>query len=236
MTALRAKTTMCSILTACYTKLMSNDDAPPLGSPFGSPLRQEIAQQAAIYIADHGLDYGSAKHKAMQEIAGRERLPKHDIPDHDDMDAALLEHLELFDSDGHRERLQQLRAAALRAMELLEQFKPFVSGAAWKGIASEQAFAHLQVFVDNSKDVEAFLIDQRITYTVSAVRHLRPSGNDLHQEVPALVIEHRGNPVVVALYPTDDIRGALKQTDRRGNPLRGDLSQFRQKCALNQDA
>ena len=103
--------------------------------------RQEVAAIAARLIADTGLDYRSAKARAVRELFGS-RAPRGAIPDNDEVDEALREHLELFD-DEHPARVQRLRRVALDLMDKLEQFRPFVTGAAWKGIAAEHAPVHL---------------------------------------------------------------------------------------------
>ncbi len=192
-------------------------------------LRTELAQAAAAYVADHGLDYGAAKTRAIAERVGRERLPTQDIPDSVDIDEALREHLDLFDPQGHQARVQSLRDAAIRAMELLDAFTPLVTGAAWKGLASEQAFVHLQLFPESSKDVEYFLMNQDIAFELTEMRRGKGLGKDKGQ-VAALVIQHRGNPVVLAIYDQDDMRGALKTLDTRGEAVRGTLAQLHQRC------
>jgi hypothetical protein len=192
-------------------------------------LRTELAQAAAAYVADHGLDYGAAKTRAIQERVGRERLPTQDIPDSVDIDQALREHLDLFDPQGHQARVKSLRDAAIRAMELLDEFTPLVTGAAWKGLASEQAFVHLQLFPESSKEIEYFLMNRDIAFELTEMRRGKGLGKDVGQ-VPALVIQHRGNPVVLAIYDQDDMRGALKTLDTLGEAVRGTLAQLRLRC------
>jgi hypothetical protein len=192
-------------------------------------LRIELAQAAAAFVADHGLDYGAAKTRALQERFGRERVSTRDIPDSTDIDQALREHLDIFDPQGHQERVQNLRDSAIRAMELLDRFQPLVTGAAWKGLASEQAFVHLQLFPESSKDIEYFLMNQEISFELSEMRRGKGLGRD-KSRVPALVIQHRGNPVVLALYEQDEMRGALKALDTQGQAVRGTLAQLRQRC------
>ena len=70
-------------------------------------MRREIAAAAARLVADNGLDYGSAKQKAARDIVGTERLPRNQLPDNDEIDEALREHLQLFD-DEHPARLARM--------------------------------------------------------------------------------------------------------------------------------
>lgn len=166
-------------------------------------LRREVAELAARLIADSGLDYGSAKNRAMRQLSGG-RPPRGAMPDNDEIDAALREHLDLFD-DGHAERVRTLRRTALDLMARLEAFRPLVTGAAWKGIAAEHAPLHLQLFVDNAKEVEYWLLDRRVEFEVGTLPHFRGPG-----EVEALGFDWSGVPVLLTLYPVDDLRGALR--------------------------
>lgn len=175
--------------------------------------RREVATLAARFIADGGLDYGSAKAKAARAVFGG-RARRGAMPDNDEIDEALREHLELFD-DGHRQRVARMRRTALELMDRLAQFTPMATGAAWKGVAAEHAPIHLQVFHDNAKEVEYWLLDRRIAFEVGTIPHFRGTG-----EVEALSLEWREQSVLLSLYAHDDLRGAL----RRGSGVaqRGD--------------
>ena len=54
-----------------------------------APLRLEIAAAAARLIADAGLDYASAKRKAVRQLIGDGGTPKGLLPDNDEIDSAL---------------------------------------------------------------------------------------------------------------------------------------------------
>ena len=116
-------------------------------------LRFEIAAAAARLIADSGLDYGAAKLKAARQLLGGGGVPRDAMPDNDEIDQALREHLELFDPE-HDQRLVQRRRVALELMQRLSQFQPYLTGAVWKGICAEHAPIHLQLFYDNPKEIE----------------------------------------------------------------------------------
>lgn len=177
-------------------------------------LRREIAALAARLIADGGLDYGSAKGKAARELCGG-RAPKASLPDNDEIDAALREHLDLFD-EHHAERVARMRGAAAALMEQLARFHPLVTGGVWKGIVTEHAPIHLQLFHDNAKEVHYWLLDHRIDFDSDEVPHFRG-----HGEVEAVGFDWQGEPVMLSLYRTDDLRGALR-TGAGQAPDRGD--------------
>ena len=176
-------------------------------------LRREVAELAARLIADSGLDYGNAKARALRQLSGG-RPPRGALPDNDEVDAALREHLELFD-EGHAARVERMRRVALELMGRLEAFRPLATGAAWKGIAAEHAPIHLQLFVDNPKEVEYWLLDHRIDFEAGMLPHFRGPG-----EVEALGFEWEGQQVLLTLHPVDDLRGALRSGS--GGAERGD--------------
>ena len=72
-------------------------------------------------------------------------------------------------------------------------------------MATEHAIIHLQLFHDNGKEVQYFLIDRGIDFEATAVTHFRRSG-----EVEAYQFVADGETIVLAVYDFDDIKGALK--------------------------
>jgi hypothetical protein len=189
-------------------------DRPPT---VADPVRREIALAAARLIADGGLDYGSAKRKATQQLFDGESPPRGAMPDNAEVDEALREHLALFDDD-HPGRVARMRRVARALMARLEAFRPYLTGAVWKGIVAEHAPIHIQLFHDDVKDVEIRLLDDGIEFEVGEVPHFRGDGG--RADVEALMMTWQGEPVMLSLYPQDDLRGAL-----RGAPAeRGDAA------------
>ena len=175
--------------------------------------RREVAALAARFVAEAGLDYASAKAKAARAVFGG-RAPRGALPDNDEIDEALREHLDLFD-EAHGERVARMRRAALDLMDRLAAFTPMATGAVWKGVVAEHAPIHLQLFHDNGKEVEYWLLDRRIEFEVATLPHFRGQG-----EVEALMLEWRGEPVLLTIYAHDDLRGALRAG--AAGPQRGD--------------
>lgn len=167
-------------------------------------LRAEIAAAAATHIADGGLDYATALRKAVAQCCGG-RPPRGALPDVDEIDEALREHLELFDDD-HGARVRMLRETGLALMDELAGFRPLVTGAAWKGIAAGHAPLHLQLFPDNPKEVSYWLLDRGIDPDIETIAHFR-SG----EAIEALAFEWHDVPVLLSLYAPDDLRGALRE-------------------------
>lgn len=179
-------------------------------------LRLEIAAAAARLLADGAIDYASAKRKAAQRVLGERAGPRAAMPDNEEIDAALLEHLELFDT-GHAERVVRRRRAAAELMQRLEAFHPYLTGAVWKGIVTEHAPIHLQLFHDNTKDVQIDLLNRGVAFEVASVPHFR-GGPD----VEAVTFWMADAPVLLSLYRHDDLRGALKTRGATTGRERGD--------------
>ncbi len=177
-------------------------------------LRQEIAAAAARLIADSGLDYGSAKAKAARELCGT-RVPKASMPDNDDVDEALRAHLELFD-ETHAARVARMRQVAVDLMQALEAFHPLITGSVWKGIVAAHAPIHLQLFHDNAKEVQYWLLDRNIDFDTDVLPHFRG-----HGEIEAVGFTWQGEPVMLSLYGSQDLRGALRSPAGQ-TPVRGD--------------
>lgn len=185
-------------------------------------LRSEIAAAAARLVADEGLDYAEAKQRGAREVLGLRSPPRNCLPGNDEVDAALRDHLQNHDPD-HAERLARLREVAIDWMRKLARFTPLVTGAAWKGLATEQSLVHLQLFHDNGKEVQYELIDRRLDYEAGAVGHFRGGG-----EVEAYQFESQGVDVLLSVYDHDDIKGALRSAS--GSPERGTLEALIERC------
>lgn len=202
--------------------------------PMRSDLRLELATLAAQLIADSGLDYQSAKRKAARQLLGDGHISAAMLPDNEAIEQSLLEHLQLFDRD-HGERVSRYRKAALLWMERLDDFNPYLAGAAWKGIVTAHAPIHLQVFTDDAKELEMRLLNEGINFDVVEVAHF--AGRN---DVPALTFYWQQDlPILVSVYRYDDLRGALKRqksSNGAGRADRGNLAAVRELMQAVPDA
>ena len=167
--------------------------------------RLEIAAVAARLIAEGGLDYASAKRKAARQVFGAASPPRDAMPDNALIDDALREHLELFDP-AHDARVERRRRVACDWLARLERFAPLVTGAVWKGVVTEHAPIHLQLFHDSHKEIEIELLNLGIDFETGTVGHFRR--HDL--EVQALGFVWDAEPILLSLYDPLDLRGALR--------------------------
>lgn len=181
------------------------------------PGRAEIAALAAQHIADSGLDYQSAKRKAVRQVFGDTRVSAAVLPDNEVIDQFLLEHLQLFDPD-HELRVRRYRVAALHWMQVLQDFNVYLAGSVWKGIVASHAPIHLQAFTDDAKELEIRLLNDGIHFDVSEIAHF--AGRD---DVPALSFYwQRELPILISVYGYVDLRGARKRPRGTEIGARGD--------------
>jgi hypothetical protein len=179
-------------------------------------VREEIAIAAARMIAEDGLDYATAKRKAARQVVGETRIEGTWLPDNDQIEEEIREYQALFQGDSQPAVLRRLREIALEWMQRLEAFNPFLTGAVLNGTAGEHSDIHLQIFCDNAKDVAIWLLNANVQYDVSETRHFAARG---YVETLSFMWRPSRNEepvgIHVALYNTDDLRGAVR-ADARG--------------------
>jgi hypothetical protein len=186
-------------------------------------LKAEIAASAARLIVDEGLDYGSAKHRALKlmGLTGRTALPGND-----EIEDAVVDYLTLFCADTQPVELRALRELAVVWMARMADFRPHLSGAVWRGTATRLSDIYIQLFCEDSKSAEIFLIDHQVRYvprTVTGFHGETVDALSVHAFCPGLD-EEVG--VHLLIYDRDDMRGALK-ADAKGRTPRGDLAAAR---------
>lgn len=190
-----------------------------------SDLSAEIAAAAARLVVEEGLEYGPAKRRAARTVARHSVRPV-DLPSNDEVEDEVRAYLSLFHAETQPSELEALRRVALDWMQRLTPFRPYLTGAVWRGTATRLSSLHLQLYCDDSKSAELALIDLGVDYRVGSMPG--PRGDP----VDVLTIASRsaalGEMVTVHLVVLDhdDLRGALKP-DARGRMQRGDLAALR---------
>lgn len=185
-------------------------------------LRAEIAAAAARLIAEDGADYGTAKRKAAKQILGNAKVRGDIMPGNAQVEDEVRIYNELFLGDSQPERLLHLRKLALRVMEEISQFSPYLTGAVLNGTAGEHSDIHLQLFTDNVKDVQIFLLNKNVDFEVSESPHFKGHGEPI--ETVSFIWQNEG--VHLVLYSTDDLRGAVR-TGPDGRVERADSAALR---------
>jgi len=134
---------------------MSRDIPPRL-------LREAIARAAARMIAEDGLhDYGLAKRKAARQLGLSERQ---ELPNNDEIEAAVRAYREVFQTDTHPDLLHELRSIAVEVMEQMQRYRPQLTGSVLNGTAGPESDINLLLYADSDKDVEIDLLNRNIPF------------------------------------------------------------------------
>jgi hypothetical protein len=163
--------------------------------------REHLAYLAARLMAEDGIqDFGAAKRKAARQAGISDTQ---NLPGNLEIEAALRSYQALYQSDAQPAALKQLREIALRTMQLLVDFQPYLIGPVLIGTASQHSDVNLQLFADSCKEVELFLLSRKMSYEVSSRRAWL---GDRQVEIPVLTMDADGVPVSLAVYDRDDER------------------------------
>ena len=193
--------------------------------PIDNQITAEIAATAARLVVEEGLEYGPAKQQALKAL-GLQRSGRNRLPDNNELEDEVRDYLALFCADTQPAELSALRQLAATWMARLEEFRPHLCGAVWRGTATRLSNIHLQLYCDDSKSAEIALINQGVDYEVGATAGPR------HRQIDVLSLAARCPPhselvtVHLSILDFDDLRGALKP-DARGRSERGDLAALR---------
>lgn len=168
-------------------------------------MRMRIAAAAARIMAEDGIDdFALAKRKAARTLGAPDSEA---LPGNDEIEAELRDYLALYQAEEHPERVAELRRLALEAMQLLEHFKPYLTGPVLAGIAGPYAEIDLQLFPESTKEVELFLLERNIAYAASDER--RYTG-DRARAVAVVSLDWQGVQLRLTVFDPRDERAALK--------------------------
>lgn len=167
--------------------------------------RASICDTAARLIAEDGIgDYTQAKRKALRQLGLPDSTP---MPSNAEIEAAVREWQAVFQDDEQKERITHLRRKAAELMEILQDFRPYLTGSVLDGTAGRYAEIDLQLFADSAKEVEIFLLNRGIPY-----EHETPR-NDRAEAV--LVVESDDAIANLVIYRPLDERISPKGRDGR---------------------
>src|SRR5262245_34480957 len=164
-----------------------------------SQMRTRIAVAAARLMAEDGIDdFALAKRKAARQLGATDTQS---LPANEEIETELRAYQALYQRDEHASRVRWLRSVALDAMQTLGQFNPYLAGAVLKGTAGRYADIDLQLFTDDQKAVELFLLNRNLAYTASAHRYYC---GDEARAVTVLHLEWQGVRLNLAVYTATD--------------------------------
>ena len=185
-----------------------------------SNLRQQIAYLAARLMAeDGGLDYGAAKTKAARQAG---LADTHLLPDNREIEAALREYQELYQSEDQPQHLRRLREVAVKVMRDFADFRPVLVGSVLSGTAGQHSDVNLQLFTDDQKALTIFLLNRRYRFEEGSRRVRRGDHTD---EVPQIHLEVDEIPVSLTILDRDDERAGVRGRGDADAPLRARLAE-----------
>ncbi|MBS1219372.1 MAG: hypothetical protein H6R21_2505 [Proteobacteria bacterium] len=169
--------------------------------------RSAIAAHAARLMVQDGIeDYRLAKRKAAKQLG----IPDaRRLPNNDEIDAARREYQDIYQADDQDRRVRALREQAVRAMRDLAAFDPHLTGSVLSGMAGPYATIHLQLFTDNVKAVELFLIDRKIPYNTGQTRLY--VGQEL-RVLPTFSLTDENTEIELTVLDTRDLRATLRSS------------------------
>ena len=190
-----------------------------------SSLTQEIAVTAARLVVDEGMEYGTAKRKALRAL-GRSGAGRGELPGNEQVEAEVREYLALFCADTQPAELLVLRQLALTWIERLAEFRPHLGGAVWRGTATRLSAIHLDLYCDDAKSAEIMLINKGVDYDVGSRPGVRGEPVDLLSIAARCAEWGETVTLFLTILDHDDLRGALKP-DPQGRSWRGDAQALR---------
>lgn len=165
-------------------------------------LRQIIAQAAARIMAESGIrDFATAKRKAAQKHGA---VQNRNLPSNEEIESALLEYQRLFLYNSQAVLLRRLRETALKAMTMLEAFKPCLVGPILNGSADENTPVYLHLFADTSEQVMFFLLERHIPYDQGERTVHMASGQTCYY--PKFSFVAGETPIELTVFPLDGPR------------------------------
>lgn len=182
-------------------------------NPQAQPQRKYLAHLAARLMAEDGIDnFAQAKRKAARQAGLSETR---DLPTNAEVEDALRIYRELYQAESHGARLILLRQKAVHAMRQFTLFNPFLTGPVLSGRAGKYSPICLQLFADNPKSVEIFLLDRGLAYQSTESRlHV----GDEPRLVPVFVLDLDGTELRLSILSIDDQRRTLRGTPS-GEPM-----------------
>lgn len=174
-------------------------------------IRQMIASEAARLMYEEGIhEYRDAKRKAASHFGPTKALSlgSH-LPSNAEIHAELRRLLALHEEEVLPERLLRLRLLALKMMEMLAPFHPFLVGSVLNGTATERSDIDLHLFAQSPEEIEEFLKQQEIAFT-SEVVSIRKGEEFL--EFPHIYLEEEGTEIECTVYPPEEIHRIPKSS------------------------
>lgn len=189
-------------------------------------MRQLIAREAARLMYEEQIkEYMTAKRKAARAFGLEKRLSLgHHLPSNSEIHAELQRLINLLEPEVLPERLLQMRVLALKYMELLAPFRPYLIGSVLSGCVTQRSDIDLHLFADDPEEVERFLADRHLDF-ISEIVTIHKGGR--FHDYPHLYLEENGIELELSVYPPRE-RQNIPRSSITGKAMeRADAKQLR---------
>ncbi|MGC4003191.1 MAG: HD domain-containing protein [Pirellulales bacterium] len=148
-------------------------------------LRREIAHEAArlLYTREES-EYLRAKLKAAKRFCPQAVTPQ-DLPSNLEVRELLLSRTLLFEGSGHTDTLRKMRLCALRAMRMLDAFRPRLIGSVLTGHVRRGSDVDVHLFADSLDPIAAILDAAAIPYEIERKRVRKQDKNRVYRHIHA---------------------------------------------------
>ncbi|KAF0216001.1 MAG: hypothetical protein FD174_3894 [Geobacteraceae bacterium] len=174
-------------------------------------------------------EYRDAKRKAAKAF-GPEKvlsLGSH-LPSNREIHAELERVIGMYEEEVLPERLLNLRLLALKHMELLAPFRPYLVGSVLAGTVTGRSDIDLHLFADSPDEVEEFLREKNAPFDLEVVT-IRRGGEFF--EYPHIYLEEDDVVIECTVYPPEDIH-RIPKSSITGRPMeRADEKRLRRLIA-----
>lgn len=182
-----------------------------------------IARKAAGIIVRQGIqDFDLAKQKAAKSL-GITLLSRNAMPTHEEVQQAIREHADIFENPTQSEHLLLLRQKAYRAMKLLKEFSPLLTGMVLDGTATQHTAIRLHAFASTIEEVMIFLINHQIPYDIGEQPILLISKQIV--SFPMLRIYLAQTPIEITVFPENHLKYAPRCTLSGDRQVRANLEE-----------
>jgi predicted nucleotidyltransferase len=167
-------------------------------------LRARLAEEAARLMREQGIrDFLLAKRKAADRLGVVDRRA---LPANQEIADALAAQQRLFGGEAHHDNLRTLRETALRAMTLLDSFRPRLVGPVLAGTATPHSDISLHVFATAPEEIAFMLIERGIRYRTGDRRVRLATGE--HATYPTFEIDAGEVMIEAVVFPENGLREA----------------------------
>ena len=195
-------------------------------------LRQLIAQEAARLMYEEQIrEYRTAKRKAARRFGPEKSLCLgNHLPSNAEIRQELERLLDLHEEQLRPERLLQLRLLALRYLELLAPFRPYLVGSVLSGCVTERSDIDIHLFAEDPEEVANFLQARNLPFEEELVT-VRQGGKYL--DYIHFYLEDQGVEIECSIYAPRE-RHRVPRSSITGKPMeRADAKKLRRLIAAS---